>query len=136
MLTLSVALLIGLGNLYAQTAPAADSKTEKTEVKKKSPEMRKAIAVDQAKSKAAAGAKMKGTKPAKAKVKAHEAQIREHGATKEEVKAHAAEAHADHKEDAKKEKIAAHKDEIKLHADSKQEAKAKMKRKHDKHKGE
>lgn len=134
MLTLTVALVFGLGNLYAQTTPTPDSKSSSTEVKKKTPEMRKAIAVDQAKSKVAAGAKIKDSKPAKDNAQA--SQIRDSDATKEGIKSHAAEDHADQKHDAQKEKIAAHKDEIKLHTDSKEEAKAKIKRKQDKHKGE
>lgn len=131
MLTMSIALVLSVSGAFAQTAPAEKTDAGKSEIKKDTPAPRKAVAVDQAKKKAAMGAKVKGNK---AKVKKHEDEIRAHDATKAEVKEHAADAKAaDGK--SKKEKVAAHKDEIKQHADSKQEAKAKLQRKHDK-KGE
>lgn len=135
LLTLTILLAVSAGSVFAQAAPAADSKKEKTEVKK-SPEDRKPVIATQAKNRAAMGAKAKAGKPMKAKVKNHKDEIQAHDASQAEVKEHAMEQHADHKEAAKKDKIAAHKDEIKSHADSKQEAKAKLQRKHDKHKDE
>ena len=135
MLTLSLALFVFAGNIYAQ-APAAGTTTDEATVKTKTPGGKTSTIQKGAKSKAAAQGKFKATPSKKAKIMKHKDEIKANADNKQEAKEYIQEKHQNNGEATQKDKVRSHKDEIKAKTDSNEEAKAKLQRKHAKNKTE
>ncbi|MBK7038081.1 MAG: hypothetical protein KBF42_01185 [Chitinophagales bacterium] len=133
MFTLSLALFVFAGNIYAQ-APAAGTSTDESTVKTKTPGTRATTLTKGTKSKAAANGKVSSAN--KAKVLKHKDEIKANADTKEEAKDYVKEQHQNGGEATQKDKVKSHRAEIKAKADSKEEAKSKLQRKHEKNKTE
>ena len=135
MFTLSLALFVFAGNIYAQ-APAAGTSTDEATVKTKTPGGKTTTLHKGAQSKAAAQGKFKASPTKKAKVMKHKDEIKANADNKEEAKEYIQEQHQNSGDVSQKDKVKSHRAEIKAKAGSKEEAKSKLQRKHEKNKTE
>ncbi len=133
MFTLSLALFVVAGNIYAQ-APAAGTTDEA--VKTKTPGGKTTTLHKGAQSKAAAQGKFKASPTKKAKAMKHKEEIKANADNKEEAKDYIQEQHQSSGDVSQKDKVKSHRAEIKAKAGSKEEAKSKLQRKHEKNKTE